>query len=1108
MGTTQNSDLTKKLSAFTKKYYQRELLQGLIIIASGAIGLLIIFALAEYMLRFSSATRLFLLVSFLLIFVLASLKYVLIPFLKYFNVLPGLAPNKAAELIGNYYPDISDKLLNLLQLQNQNQELNLLQASIQQKTKLLLPFDFNHAVNFKQITKVVKWATIPLLFAIVITAFNKQILTQGTQRIVQYNQTFTAPNPYEFELLNNNYNVIRNNNYNIQIQFKGNELPKDIFIGVGKTKYRLIKGDNNVYSYEFRNVQETINFNIQAEIFKSKNYTINLLEKPTINNLDIGVTYPKYTKKPAEKYNDNGNLIVPVGSKIKWTFTTKNSANTIFVVNDSTIKLTANADGTVYFATQALKNFNYSIQAQGDVAGIEESLTFSVNVIPDEYPQIKVNNFIDSVNPFMLYHSGIIADDYGFKKLRFCFFNHDTSGTINIPIPSQLYKHKFNHSINAKTLNLTKGDAFEYYFEVFDNDGIQGSKSSKSATRSFALPSKNNVEKLLADNNKNIKKLLDDNLAEAEKLQEEFDEIRKMMLEKKRMNWQDKARINDFLQNQKAFEQQIQQLQFEQQKNTFQKEQLTEQEQSILQKQQQINELFEQLMDEQTKKLYDELEKLLEDMNPEKVKESLEEINLSNEELEKELDRTLELFKQMEFDEELQKTIEKLDKLSKEQEELSKETENNKKQSQEELSQKQEALNKEFEKVQEQFEQLKEKNKALENPKNLESTQEDQEQIKQDQQKASEELSKDNRKKSSKSQKNAADKMQALSNKMQQMQMNMQSEQQMEDINALRQILENLITFSVEQEDLMKRIKQTNRYDPLFPQLATKQGDLKDGAKIIEDSLLALSKRQISLQAIVNKEILDIQYNIDKSIDLLRERENYAAAVKQQYVMTSANNLALLLDESLQQMQQQMQQNQKPGSGSCSKPGGSKPKPGGMPDIKSLQKSLSQKIEEMKKQMEEGSKPGKSGKQGKSGMAKSLAQMSAQQQAIKQQLEQLNNQQKKQGKGELQELQDLQEQMEQNERDILNKNITRETIMRQEQIMGNLLKAEKALRERELDDKREAQETNKQFNRNPEDFTPYKSFELKEEESLKTIPSSFNLFYKRRISDYFNIFEE
>ena len=105
-------------------------------------------------------------------------------------------------------------------------------------------------------------------------------------------------------------------------------------------------------------------------------------------------------------------------------------------------------------------------------------------------------------------------------------------------------------------------------------------------------------------------------------------------------------------------------------------------------------------------------------------------------------------------------------------------------------------------------------------------------------------------------------------------------------------------------------------------------------------------------------------------------------------------------------------------------------------------------------------------------------------------------------------MKDLLKELEQNERDILNKNITRETIMRQEQIMEKLLKAENAMRERELDEKRKSNSGKSEFSRNPSDFTPYKSFELKEKEELRRVPSSFNLYYKRRINEYFNIFEE
>ncbi|MAS52808.1 MAG: hypothetical protein CMD20_06355 [Flavobacteriales bacterium] len=200
-------------------------------------------------------------------------------------------------------------------------------------------------------------------------------------------------------------------------------------------------------------------------------------------------------------------------------------------------------------------------------------------------------------------------------------------------------------------------------------------------------------------------------------------------------------------------------------------------------------------------------------------------------------------------------------------------------------------------------------------------------------------------------------------------------------------------------------------------------------------------------------------------------------------------------------------QNNMTGSGSCSKPGGSSPK-SGMPDIKQMQKQLSEQMKKMIKELQGGNIPGSQGKKNNKGLAKDLAKMSAEQNAIKEKLKKLNDQQKKQGNGGLGDIKNLLKDLENNEYDLLNKNITRETILRQEQIMNKLLKAENAMRERDLEEKRKSNQGKSYFYRNPQDFTPYKSFKLKEQEELKTIPSSFNLYYKRRISEYFNIFDE
>jgi hypothetical protein len=137
-------------------------------------------------------------------------------------------------------------------------------------------------------------------------------------------------------------------------------------------------------------------------------------------------------------------------------------------------------------------------------------------------------------------------------------------------------------------------------------------------------------------------------------------------------------------------------------------------------------------------------------------------------------------------------------------------------------------------------------------------------------------------------------------------------------------------------------------------------------------------------------------------------------------------------------------------------------------------------------------------------MSKELAQMAAKQAAIRRELQKMSEELEKNGEkgagGNLKKLSDL---MEQNETDIVNKNITRQTMMRQEEILTRLLESEKAEREREKDNKRESKEGIENLQRNPNDFFEYNKQKEKEVELLKTLPPNYLPFYKNKTNLYF-----
>ena len=113
---------------------------------------------------------------------------------------------------------------------------------------------------------------------------------------------------------------------------------------------------------------------------------------------------------------------------------------------------------------------------------LSDSLSYFIKVIPDSYPLIEVTQAFDSANSQFLFN-GEIEDDYLLKELTFNYriTNNDTSPLVSQKIPiQQLSNELFFFTFKFNDLLLAAGTEIKYYFEVWDNDAINGFKSIKS----------------------------------------------------------------------------------------------------------------------------------------------------------------------------------------------------------------------------------------------------------------------------------------------------------------------------------------------------------------------------------------------------------------------------------------------------------------------------------------------------------------------------------------------------------------------------------------------------------------------------------------------------
>jgi hypothetical protein len=300
----------------------------------------------------------------------------------------------------------------------------------------------------------------------------------------------------------------------------------------------------------------------------------------------------------------------------------------------------------------------------------------------------------------------------------------------------------------------------------------------------------------------------------------------------------------------------------------------------------------------------------------------------------------------------------------------------------------------------------------------------------------------------------------------------------------------------------MKQFRQVDQADPRFVQLGQQQRKLKDDAAVIRDSLYALAKRVPQIQSFVTREVGEMNGRMDESLDQIRQRNVGRATGSQQLAMTSMNNLALMLNDALQQMQQEQRESQQAQQQGGGKPGKKKKKGSSAGDgqMGRMQQQLNQQIQQLQQ----------SGKTGRA-LSEDLAKLAAQQQMLREALKELEKLQDKGGKGTKDGkgqdgaggTGDVKKLMEQTETDLVNKRLTEQTVMRQRQILTRLLEVEKSARERDQDEKREAQTAQTRPPVFPPAFDKYRQQKNRQTELLRTVPPALTPYYQREVSEYF-----
>lgn len=1066
-----------KLHRFISKYYINALIKGILLfIAVGVTYWMLIMSL-EHWLWLDSNGRLMLFICFLAVELLLMYRFIIVPLGHLMRLRRGIDEKHASRIIGNHFPNVGDRLLNLLELSEDHTQSELLMASIEQRSNRLQAVNFVQAVSLKDGFSRSKYLLLPLGLLALVLFSGKWVEFFGShKRVVQFNKSFERPAPFKFLMLNDSLVVNDDEALLVRVGTDGEFVPEQINL-VLEDNARVMKVDNNTFSYRIERPIDGSRFYLEANGWKSRWYTISVRQTPVIADFQMEMAFPKYLNKNSEVVSGTGNAVIPEGTRVSWTVKGK-AVDQMQMVSLDTVLMFQKEGSTFKIQRRLRSSLGYKVlSSNNDIKG-QETITYQLEVVKDQYPSINIESQIDSVIPNTIYFKGKVGDDHGLRSVKLVYYrsgNPKEAEKLNLSIDQGTYEEFFYTFPSG--LDLRPNQLYDLYFEVKDNDAVNGGKISRSRVFTTKVLGVNELnDKQLELKEKSIEGL--ENTIDLFKDQKErLQDLREEQRSGKQMGFEGKEELQQFLQKQ---------LQQEDLMEKFTKN-LKEGIQGS-----EDNKEFERMLKERLErqekqarenaKTLEELQKIADKIEKEELKRKLDDLSKKQGSSTRNLEQLLELTKRYYVTEKMNQLSRRLEEESKEQKRLAKESDKEK------SLEGQKERNQNFDEIAKELSELKKDNRDLKKPMELGVGEKEEESIKKDQQDALKELnekqsgSEDNESNGAqKKQKSAAQKMKAMSDSLKQSASGSGGSQNAEDAEMLRQVLDNLVIFSFKQEGLFDNITEVNTEVSRFSRMVRDQNELRDLFEHVDDSLFALSLRRPELSEFVNDRIEDVYYNVDKSLESMVENQLYQGASYQQYVLTATNGLSDFVANVLDNMQQSMSSGQGQGQGSDFQ----------LPDIIKGQQSIGEKMgssgkgEEQKGQGQqgkegnqegegdegkegqgddggnknakdgEGSKPGSQGGEGKNGEGKGgangqgdelgmeeLFEIYKQQQRLREGLEQqLSDIIEKDKKGLAQK---IVRQMEDFERELLENGITEQTRQRAVQIEYELLKLKNA----------------------------------------------------------------
>jgi hypothetical protein len=988
--------------------------------------------------------------------------------------------------VGSHFPHVRDRLLDAMQVyRSMNAEAvptfspALVDAGFRDVADNFETLNLASVLDTKPLRTALRLGAGVLLFCTAFALLLPSSLFMAAGRILQFRTDFAPPAPFEFHVTPGDVDAVKGERIELtatttsrlrqEISFFLRQDAQETFDQVA-----AVRDSSGRSVYVIEGLRGSLTYYAEAAGYRSRQYTINVVDRPYVRSLRVKLTFPSYTRIPPKYLDENvGDITGLPGTRVSVEMALNKEVREAALMFADSAEVALRQQGLKAAGEFTLRKDNSWHVRLIDDAGIPNAspIEYMIKVTTDAPPTVEIVEPGANVNidESMRLRMGIrIGDDYGFSKLVLKYRlaasryerPHENYTSIPIPLPSaRELDMQVPYIWNLTSLNLVPEDVVSYYVEVYDNDIVNGPKVGRSQVYSLRLPS---LEEVFARADSEQNKAIEDLQETAKAAQEVQREMEKLQQELKQQNaeklsWQQQKKVEELMQRQDQLVKEVQKVneQMSELKQDMQKQNILSEE--TLKKYEELEQLMREVDAPELRENMKRMNEMMKQMTPEQMREAMEKFTLNEENFRRSIDRTIDLLKRLQIEQKVDELTKRAQDLADKQEDLANRTEKADPSNQQELdklAQEQRELQKEMDAMQREMAELQKKMEEFPQEMPLNEMQDAQSEmnLSQMQQQMSNSASMcegGNCQGASKQQKQTAEQLRKVQKKMDKVKKKMNSEMQKMVQRGFQKALKETLELSKKQEDLKNRVANLPENSPQYREALREQAQLMEQLDQTGNELMELAKKTFAVNQQMAEHLGKAMQQMKQSMQSMQNRDKRTGGQQQGGAMAELNEAARQISKGMQSSSQ-----------SGSSQGGSM--------MQQLRQAAQQQMS-----INQGMPMPQQGGMSQQQMQQ-MQRLMVQQQAVQKTVEELNKEAKKseEGKRILGDLERVAQEMQEVVHDMQQSNVNPNTIQKQERILSRLLDASRSTRERDWEKQRRSRTGQDVARRGPGQIDP------------------------------------